>query len=82
MENHWETNLLQSLRYIFDFLEVISHYCISECIFTLCFLQHLKGMLKNTGPRMLTPVKPLAEAPVVNISNLKLAKPPAYTVSY
>ncbi|XP_076276149.1 transketolase-like protein 2 isoform X1 [Lasioglossum baleicum] len=42
-------------------------------------VQHLNGMLKNAGPLGLHPQKPLVDdAPVVDISNIKLASPPSY----
>lgn len=40
---------------------------------------HLTGLLKNPGPLGLHPQKPLVEdAPVVDISNIKLSSPPSY----
>jgi len=42
-------------------------------------LQHLHGLVKNQGPLQLHPQKPLKDdAPEVDISNIKLASPPAY----
>ena len=42
-------------------------------------IQHLTGMLKNSGPLGLHPQKPLVDdAPVVDIKNIKLATPPSY----
>nr|XP_012223618.1 PREDICTED: transketolase-like protein 2 isoform X1 [Linepithema humile] len=42
-------------------------------------IQHLRGLLKNSGPLGLHPQKPLVEdAPLVDISNVKLASPPNY----
>lgn len=42
-------------------------------------IQHLKGLLKNSGPLGLHPQKPLVEdAPLVDISNVTLASPPSY----
>ncbi|KAL2726534.1 transketolase-like protein 2 isoform X2 [Vespula squamosa] len=42
-------------------------------------IQHLTGLLKNPGPLGLHPQKPLVDdAPVVDISNIKLASPPNY----
>ncbi|XP_066586108.1 transketolase-like protein 2 isoform X1 [Prorops nasuta] len=44
-------------------------------------LQHLNGLLKNAGPPGLHPQKPLVEdAPVIDISNIKLAAPPSYKI--
>jgi transketolase len=44
-------------------------------------LQHLKGLLKNSGPLALHPQKPLVDdAPIVNIKNVKLASPPNYKI--
>lgn len=41
--------------------------------------QHLKSLIKNTGPLQVAPQKPLKEdAPVVDISNVKLSSPPNY----
>ncbi|XP_029177223.1 transketolase-like protein 2 isoform X2 [Nylanderia fulva] len=42
-------------------------------------IQHLTGLLKNSGPLGLHPQKPLVDdAPVVDISNITLASPPNY----
>ncbi|XP_017879291.1 transketolase-like protein 2 isoform X1 [Ceratina calcarata] len=42
-------------------------------------IQHLTGMLKNSGPLGLHPQKPLVDdVPAVDISNIKLASPPSY----
>ncbi|KAF5304294.1 hypothetical protein FQR65_LT07986 [Abscondita terminalis] len=42
-------------------------------------LDHLKNLIKNTGPLQIHPKKPLKEdAPIVDISNIKLSSPPAY----
>ncbi|XP_046817203.1 transketolase-like protein 2 isoform X2 [Vespa crabro] len=42
-------------------------------------IQHLTGLLKNPGPLGLHPQKPLVDdAPVIDISNIKLASPPSY----
>lgn len=42
-------------------------------------IQHLRTLIKNQGPLQLHPQKPLKEdAPVVDISNIQLAAPPAY----
>ncbi|XP_017782195.1 PREDICTED: transketolase-like protein 2 isoform X2 [Nicrophorus vespilloides] len=42
-------------------------------------LQHLRGLIKNEGPILLHPQKPLKDdAPVVDITNVKLSTPPAY----
>lgn len=39
----------------------------------------MKTLIKNPGPLQLHPQKPLKDdAPVVDISNIKLASPPAY----
>lgn len=44
-------------------------------------IQHLTGLLKNPGPLGLHPQKPLVEdAPVVDITNVKLASPPSYKI--
>ncbi|KAG7199966.1 hypothetical protein KM043_014394 [Ampulex compressa] len=44
-------------------------------------IQHLIGLLKNTGPIGLHSQKPLQDdAPVVDISKVKLAAPPSYKV--
>ncbi|XP_043501623.1 transketolase-like protein 2 isoform X1 [Polistes fuscatus] len=41
--------------------------------------QYLTGLLKNSGPLGLHPQKPLVDdAPVIDISNVKLASPPSY----
>jgi len=48
-------------------------------IFFIYNLQHLRGLLKNSGPLGLHPQKPLREdAPPVDISNITLASPPNY----
>ncbi|XP_046618820.1 transketolase-like protein 2 isoform X2 [Neodiprion virginianus] len=42
-------------------------------------IQHLTSLLKNPGPLALHPQKPLvADAPIVDISNIKLSSPPNY----
>lgn len=42
-------------------------------------VQHLTSLIKNKGPLQVHPQKPLSDdAPVVNISNIKLASPPSY----
>ncbi|XP_072755489.1 transketolase isoform X1 [Anoplolepis gracilipes] len=42
-------------------------------------IQHLNGLLKNSGPLGLHPQKPLVDdAPLVNINNITLASPPNY----
>ncbi|GFG33508.1 hypothetical protein Cfor_04979 [Coptotermes formosanus] len=42
-------------------------------------VQYLKSLIKNTGPLQVAPQKPLKEdAPVVDISNVKLSSPPNY----
>lgn len=42
-------------------------------------IKHLTSLLKNAGPLQLHPQKPLVEdAPVVNITNIKLSSPPDY----
>ncbi|CAL8082469.1 unnamed protein product [Orchesella dallaii] len=41
-------------------------------------LEHLKALLKNNGPTQLIPSKPVVEVPPVNITDVKLASPPAY----
>ncbi|XP_063696695.1 transketolase-like protein 2 [Culicoides brevitarsis] len=41
-------------------------------------IKHLKGLIKNHGPITLQIPAPLQAAPVVDISNIKLASPPAY----
>ncbi|XP_020281018.1 transketolase isoform X1 [Pseudomyrmex gracilis] len=44
-------------------------------------IQHLTGLMKNSGPLGLHPQKPLVDdAPVVDISNVKLASPPNYKI--
>lgn len=44
-------------------------------------IQHLKGLLKNSGPLALHPQKPLIDdAPIVNIKNVTLASPPNYKI--
>lgn len=44
-------------------------------------LQHLRSLIKNTGPLNIHPQKPLKDdAPVVDITNIKLTSPPAYKV--
>ncbi|XP_967219.2 transketolase-like protein 2 isoform X1 [Tribolium castaneum] len=44
-------------------------------------LQHLKSLVKNTGPLQLHPQKPLTDdAPIVDISNIKLSSPPSYKI--
>jgi transketolase len=39
---------------------------------------NIRNLIKNNGPTALIPSKPVEEAPVANISNLKLASPPNY----
>lgn len=42
-------------------------------------VQHLKGLIKNAGPLQIHPRKPLKDdAPVIDITNIKLSSPPAY----
>ncbi|XP_030756093.1 transketolase-like protein 2 [Sitophilus oryzae] len=42
---------------------------------------HLKGLIKNPGPLQLHPQKPLKDdAPVVDITNIKLSSPPNYKI--
>lgn len=42
-------------------------------------IQHLRGLIKNQGPLQIHPQKPLKDdAPVVDISNIKLESPPNY----
>ncbi|XP_065165310.1 transketolase-like protein 2 isoform X2 [Atheta coriaria] len=42
-------------------------------------LEHLRSLVKNHGPLMLKPQKPLKEdAPAVDITNIKLSSPPNY----
>ncbi|XP_011647657.1 LOW QUALITY PROTEIN: transketolase-like protein 2 [Pogonomyrmex barbatus] len=42
-------------------------------------IQHLTGLLKNSGPLGLHPQKPIVDdAPLVDISNITLASPPNY----
>lgn len=42
-------------------------------------IQHLSGMIKNKGPLQLKPQLPLKDdAPKVDITNIRLATPPAY----
>jgi len=44
-------------------------------------VQHLKSLIKNMGPLQVAPQKPLKEdAPVVDISNVKLSSPPDYNI--
>ncbi|KAK4872291.1 hypothetical protein RN001_016415 [Aquatica leii] len=44
-------------------------------------LDHLKGLIKNPGNNQIQPKKPLKEdAPVVDISNIKLSAPPSYKI--
>ncbi|XP_012523861.1 transketolase-like protein 2 isoform X2 [Monomorium pharaonis] len=44
-------------------------------------IQHLNGLLKNSGPLGLHPQKPLVDdAPIVDISNVALASPPNYKI--
>jgi transketolase len=44
-------------------------------------VQHLKSLIKNMGPLQVAPQKPLKEdAPVVDISNVKLSAPPDYSI--
>lgn len=44
-------------------------------------VQHLKTLIKNMGPLQVAPQKPLKEdAPVVDISNVKLSSPPDYNI--
>lgn len=44
-------------------------------------IQHLKGLIKNPGPLQIHPQKPLKDdAPVVDISNIKLSSPPEYKI--
>ncbi|XP_032673360.1 transketolase-like protein 2 isoform X2 [Odontomachus brunneus] len=44
-------------------------------------IQHLTGLLKNTGPAGLHPQKPLVDdAPAVDISNITLSAPPNYKI--
>lgn len=45
-------------------------------------IEHLRTLIKNTGPLQLAPKKPLTEdAPVVDISKIKMSAPPAYKPS-
>lgn len=42
-------------------------------------IKHLSGLIKNPGPLQIHPQKPLVEdAPVVDITNIKLSSPPNY----
>lgn len=42
-------------------------------------LKHLQGLITNTGPLQIHPQKPLKDdAPIVDITNIKLASPPNY----
>jgi len=41
-------------------------------------IKHLQSLIKNNGPTQLIPSKPAVEVPEANISNVKLASPPAY----
>jgi transketolase len=44
-------------------------------------LQHLKSLVKNTGPLQIHPQKPLTDdAPSVDITNIKLSSPPSYKI--
>ncbi|KAL3289890.1 hypothetical protein HHI36_023279 [Cryptolaemus montrouzieri] len=44
-------------------------------------IQHLKTLLKNSGPSQIHPLKPIKDdAPAVDITNIKLASPPSYKV--
>ncbi|KAK7791039.1 hypothetical protein R5R35_006842 [Gryllus longicercus] len=44
-------------------------------------VKHINSLIKNNGELQLHPQKPLKDdAPVVDISNIKLSTPPAYTV--
>ncbi|GLH02228.1 Transketolase [Gryllus bimaculatus] len=44
-------------------------------------VKHINSLIKNNGDLQLHPQKPLKDdAPVVDISNIKLSTPPAYTV--
>lgn len=43
------------------------------------YFQYLESQIKNKGPLQIHPQKPLVEdAPVVDITNVKLASPPNY----
>ncbi|PNF28878.1 Transketolase [Cryptotermes secundus] len=44
-------------------------------------IQHLKSLIKNTGPLQVAPQKPLKEdAPIVDIEGVKLSSPPSYKI--
>lgn len=41
-------------------------------------IKHLNGLIQNKGKLQIAPPKPAADAPAVDLSNVRLATPPAY----